>query len=77
MAEPMHGNAADRRPWLSRSMDWKPLPWFGGDEWCRRTLVLPIPLLGSLIVPLWTCRGCEVCDDECGTHQSGVPGAQS
>jgi hypothetical protein len=52
-------------PWTTRSMS-RPWPWLGGDEWCRWTLVLPMPLpglIGQLIIPLWTCHDphCETC----------------
>lgn len=65
--EPQHGAAPNRRPWVSRFC-WPHnlYPWLGGDEWCRRTLVVPL-IFTSLVVPLWTCRSCEVCDADCGT----------
>jgi hypothetical protein len=54
-----------RLPWFTR-MKGQPLPWFGGDEWCRWTLVLPLPRY-SLVIPLWECRNpnCESCQIDC------------
>lgn len=61
------GPKPTRKPWRYKRGDWtnwKPVS-RGGDEWCRRTLVLGLgPVTGVLIVPLWTCRGCE----DCGPH---------
>lgn len=38
------------------------LPWMGGDEFGRRTVVLPIHPFGWAIVALWTCY-CEDCTE--------------
>lgn len=56
-----------RLPWISRFVGhWNWHPWFGGDEWCRWTLVLPLGFAG-LVIPLWACRdpGCETCREAC------------
>jgi len=60
---PKHGKAPNRLPWRYWRGQWSGRwPSLGGDEWCRRTLVIPIPLLGAFVFPLWTCReGCEHC----------------
>jgi hypothetical protein len=56
-----------RRPWFAKPGDyytrWSPV-WLGGDEYCRRTLVLGWGFLGLVIIPLAECRGCE----DCGPH---------
>lgn len=62
-----YANPPRRRPWLSR-FTWPHTlyPWFGGDEWCRWTLVVPL-IATSLVVPLWGCRNpdCEACQIDC------------
>lgn len=42
---------------------WKTLLPFarGGDEWCRRTLVIGWSLTGQIVIPLWYCKGCDGC----------------
>ena len=35
----------------------------GGDEWCRRTLVIGWSFTGQIIVPLRACKGCVGCSD--------------
>lgn len=55
-----------RSPWAYRpQLHWYARAWLpvglGGDEWCRRTLVLGWPFTGLLIVPLRFCRGCGHC----------------
>lgn len=51
-------------PWYYKPGDWtswKPVS-LGGDEWCRRTLVLGFGrITGVLVIPLRECRGCEDC----------------
>lgn len=51
-------------PWYYKPGDWT--SWWpvslGGDEHCRRTLVLGFGwITGVLVVPLRECRGCEDC----------------
>lgn len=62
-----YAEPANRRPWFSR-FAWRRnlFPWFGGDEYCRWTLVVPL-IVTSLVVPLWACRNpeCEACEYEC------------
>lgn len=71
----LHGQAPDRKPWRYPRGDWSgKLPSLGGDEWCRRTLVIPTGLFGTFVFPLWTCRGCEVCDEFCGTNTEATDG---
>lgn len=63
---PCHGQAPSRWPWRYPRGSWSGRrPSLGGDEWCRRTLVLPTWLFGTWVIPLWTCRGCEVCEEDC------------
>ena len=53
-----------RRVWTSGPGEldgW--LPWIGGDEFQRKTLVVGTPLTGHVVVALWRCR----CDD-CAAH---------
>ena len=65
--EDLHGPG--RGPWVSRFVWHRNLyPWFGGDEWCRYTLVVPL-IFTSLVVPLWSCR-----DPECFTCAEFCPG---
>lgn len=56
-----------RRPWYYPPggwTSWKPIS-LGGDQWCRRTLVLGFGwITGVLVIPLRECRGCE----DCGPH---------
>lgn len=64
--EPRHGQAPNRRPWRYKRGQWSGrLPSLGGDEWCRRTLVIPTLLFGTFVIPLWTCRdpNCEACQE--------------
>lgn len=35
----------------------KRLPWFGNDEYGRKTIVLPIPFHGNLVWAFWTWKG--------------------
>jgi hypothetical protein len=64
------GARPDRRPWLYRPelhwFGWKTLlpAWLGGDEWCRRTLVVGWNFTGQVVIPLRYCRGCEHCGPE-------------
>lgn len=50
------------RFWTYRRDRWDPphrwLPYLGSDEWHRRTVVLPIPFSGYLVIALWrfTCE---------------------
>lgn len=39
---------------------WSPV-WLGGDEWCRRTLVIGWAFTGRLIIALRHCQGCDSC----------------
>lgn len=44
---------------------------FGGDEYCRTTLVLGFPITGRIVIPLWghnerTCGDCPLIDSETG-----------
>jgi hypothetical protein len=48
---------ADDPTWRSRR--W---PWFGGDEYGRKTIVIPIPFHGEFVWAFWTWKGVE--DDE-------------
>ena len=54
------------RVWRYRYRDWQPLwhgylwPFLGGDEWGRRTVVLPVHPFGWLVVALWECN-CPDC----------------
>lgn len=56
-----------RWPWFAKPGSyitrWSPV-WLGGDEYCRRTLVLGWGIFGLVIIPLRECRGCE----DCGSH---------
>ena len=62
---PQHGQAPNRRPWRYKRGNWLGRrPCLGGDEWCRRTLVLPAYLFGTFVFPLWTCSGCESCAED-------------
>lgn len=53
------------RFWTFKRSEWDPphrwMPFIGGEEWCRWTLVLPIPFGGYLVTALWACRdpACE------------------
>lgn len=44
--------------------DWRSsrLPWFAGDEYGRKTLVLPIPFSGEVVWAFWTWTD-EDCDE--------------
>lgn len=59
---------AKRRIWRYRYGDWSPawwrylIPYIGGDEWGRRTVVIHTPPIGFLVIAYWTCR-CSDCDD--------------
>ena len=56
-----------RSPWFYKPQWYfprRPPVWLGGDEWCRRTLVLGWNVTGQIIIPLRECRGCE----DCGPH---------
>lgn len=54
------------RTWTYSRETWCPphrwLPYFGGDEYGRRTIVLPIPFGGYLVWAFWTCS-CAFCDE--------------
>lgn len=49
--------------------DWRSprLPWFGGDEYGRKTIVIPIPFHGALVWAFWTWKGAE--DNEMRTQE--------
>jgi hypothetical protein len=56
------------KPWFYRPQwywyGWKTLLpiSLGGDEWCRRDLVLGVSITGRVIIPLpLFCQGCEGC----------------
>lgn len=53
-----------RRFWKYSRESWEPLfrwfPYFGGDEWGRKTIVLPIPFSGYLVFAYRSCH-CEEC----------------
>ncbi len=53
------------RFWTYSREGWTPdhrfLPYLGSDEYGRRTLVLPIPFSGYLVIAYRTCR-CSDCD---------------
>lgn len=57
-----------RRVWRYSYRDWQPrwwyylLPYRGGDELGRRTLVFHVPLFGFVVVAYWMCR-CGDCDE--------------
>lgn len=65
------GYGKPSRFWTYKRESWTPrhrwLPYKGGDEWCRYTLVLPIPFGGYLVTALWTCRNrsCDSCLPGC------------
>jgi hypothetical protein len=50
---------------------WMPI-WLGGDEYCRRTLVLGHNVTGQLVIALWQCRGCEDCSDSPRKRPNGA-----
>lgn len=57
-------------PWFYRWHKGDPIrlrPWLGGDEWCRRTVVLSLPFIGSAVIPLWSCQDadCKACQLDC------------
>lgn len=57
------------RFWTYRRDEWEPehrwrhpghyKRFFGGDEWNRWTIVLPIPFGGYLVTALWACPECK------------------
>jgi hypothetical protein len=46
------------RFWFGKFTTW--LPWLGGDEYWRRTLVLGTPITGHIVIALWRDR-CPEC----------------
>lgn len=56
-----------RRFWTYAKDKWDPewwhkigLPYFGGDEWGRRTIVIGLAGIGYVCMALWTCW-CQEC----------------
>lgn len=66
-----------RRPWYywpGGWHSWSPIS-LGGDEFCRRTLVLGFGwITGVLVIPLRECRGCGDCGPKIldGVQQRGA-----
>jgi len=54
----------NRHVWFYKPGTWL-WPWlvyFGGDEYCRRTLVIGSNLTGAVVIALWKMRGvCPGC----------------
>lgn len=59
------------RYWFYGKDEWEPdhrwRPERGGDEWCRHTIVLPVPFKGYIVIALWECRDkdCDACVYDC------------
>ena len=52
---------------------WSPV-WLGGDEFCRRTLVIGWNFTGQIIIPLWYCRTPDPTWDVCGCGPDNFDG---
>lgn len=50
--------------WVYERDTWDPkyrwVPYLGNDEWGWKTLVLPVPFGGYLVLAFWKCR-CDMC----------------
>lgn len=64
-----------KRFWIYERDSWTPkyrwLPYLGGDEYLRRTIVLAIPFGGYLAVALWKAPPCDDFDCPCNETQAG------
>jgi hypothetical protein len=66
-----------RKPWFYKPVwgfyRWTPF-WLGGDEFCRRTLVVGWDFTGQIVIPLWYCRTTDPTFETCGCGPDNFDG---
>lgn len=59
------------------ALNWKNLahrfiPWFGDDEYWRKTLVLPLLPTTGVVIALWEHRNLADCPDDCNPYRAAT-----